>query len=168
MTAVAYFDHLKFFQNITCEWHPILNQREKMGVLPHPVKIFTSLSNCIVKEVEEGDGDWCDPDYDGNVDGSQTIASAGRGVEVEVRRVGERIGQVLHFVVRSVWRSPDQWELTEGQESHNLAAETTYLWKKQKVAVLYEKQPHNNNCFVSWYFVVFAEDIQGVSKKRIF
>ena len=45
-------------------------------------------------------------------------------MEVEVRRVGERIEQLIQFVVRSVWRSPDQWELTEGQESHNLAAET--------------------------------------------
>ena len=43
--------------------------------------------------------------------------------EVEVWRVGERIEQLIQSVVRSVWRSPDQWELTEGQESHNLAAE---------------------------------------------
>ena len=35
-----------------------------------------------------------------------TIAS--RGGEVEVRRVRERIEQLLHFVVRSVWRRADQ------------------------------------------------------------
>ena len=36
-------------------------------------------------------------------------------VEVEVWRVGERIEQLIHFVVRSVWSSPDQWEREENK-----------------------------------------------------
>ena len=117
-----------FLQNSTCERDPILNQRGKWGF----AKISSNLCHCIVKEVEEGYGDWCDHDYDGNVDRSQTIASAfGREVEVEVRRVGERIEPLCG----QIGLLEEQWELTEGQESNNLAVNSVDSTHEDKISV---------------------------------
>ena len=66
---------------------------------------------------------------------------------MEVRRVGERIDPLCG----QIGLLEEQWELTEGQESHNLAVnsvdsthEDNISVKETKSTELYEKQPHKN------------------------
>ena len=52
-------------------------------------------------------------------------------VEVEVRRVGERIEPLCG----QIGLLEEQWELTEGQESHNLAVNSVDSTHEDKISV---------------------------------